>query len=382
MNNPYRIHSTICVNFIQLFMMASLTYPTPPPPIYHSIVISRLASTVYFGYYPTSRTSLIADCITITLKIVSDALYIRYIVTNYTIIFGILDIISDIIFISMVLCSTSSNEKVKILKGKIHYYIFTCCGLIEQNEYMKNNTPKLHSFESDGQQGHAFQRYSRQYDETRGHYAYTSIPLSTNETASNITSSANHNQHPHTHPLTFPSPYTAHSPASAPAPTPVRPSNPFISSAKYQSNSVINAQQRQPFKPNYYARSGIEFEEDYSFPNKDSLPQHQPQQPQQPPAFMHSSKNTMYVNFDEYDNGTTNYSNIFVSPYYDSNGNPITMCSSICNYKGITPEALFVAGNICHCIYQIMIYINITNTCKTYTILSQNMTTIMTRLLC
>lgn len=380
MNNPYRIHSTICVNFIQLFMMASLTYPTPPPPIYHSIVISRLASTVYFGYYPTSRTSLIADCITITLKIVSDALYIRYIVTNYTIIFGILDIISDIIFISMVLCSTSSNEKVKILKGKIHYYIFTCCGLIDQNEYMKNNTPKLHSFESDGQQGHAFQRYSRQYDETRGHYAYTSIPLSTNETASNITSSAN--QHPHTHPLTFPSPYTAHSPASAPAPTPVRPSNPFISSAKYQSNSVINAQQRQPFKPNYYARSGIEFEEDYSFPNKDSLPQHQPHQPQQPPAFMHSSKNTMYVNFDEYDNGTTNYSNIFVSPYYDSNGNPITMCSSICNYKGITPEALFVAGNICHCIYQIMIYINITNTCKTYTILSQNTTTIMSRLLC
>lgn len=377
MNNPYRIHSTICVNLIQLFMMASLTYPDPPPPLYHSIVISRLASTVYFGFYPESRTSLVAECTTIVLKIISDALYIRYIVTNYTFVFGILDIISDLIFVSMVLSSITSHEKIKILNGKIQHYIFTCCGLFEENEYMRNNTPKLPSFtnnkESNEQQAHAFQRYSRQYDETRGHYAYTSIPLSTNNTS----------------PLTFPSPYMTKSQNSKPTSSETNVLNPFLGSGQYHtpSNTIKNNNsQRQPFKPNYYARSGIEHEEDYSFQNTESPPisvHNQQQQPIQPPV-IHSSKNTMYVNFDEYDNGTNHYANICVTPFYDSNGNGITLFSSICNYRGVTPEMIFIIGNICHCIYQIMIYINITNTCKTYTILSQNVTTvsIMTRLLC
>jgi len=367
-------------------MMASLTYPTPPPPLYHSIVISRLASTVYFGYYPTSRSSFIADCLTITVKIISDALYIRYIVTNYTIVFGILDIISDTIFIIIVLASVSNNDaindKLKILKGKIQHYMFTCCGIIDQNEYMRIHTPKLPSFrnnkELNEQQTHAFQRYSRQYDETRGHYAYTSIPSSENDNNAN--------------PLTFPSPYMSTTQKTNSVLTEPKVLNPIYSSGQYQtpSNTNIKTHQRQPFKPSYYAKSGIEHEEEYSFLSKSpsnevNVPQTHPlPHPPTQPLFIHSSKNTMYVNFDNYDNVTNNYANIFVSPFYDKNGNSITIFSSLCKCSGITPDIFFVVGNICHLIYQIMIYINITNTCKTYTILSQNSTTnnMITQILC
>jgi hypothetical protein len=350
MNNPYRIHSTICVNLIQLLMMSSIAYPIPAPPLYHNIIVSRFASTAYLGLYPSSRISLVADYITITLKIISDTLYVRYIVSNYTFIFGILDITNDIILISLVLFSSS---QITIIKNIAHHYIFTCCGLFDQNEYMKNHTPVLPEFgyQTENREEQPYLRFSREYNESRKHYVYSSIPTTNHAT---------------THPQASPS--NSH-----------REVKPIISTTKYSSyNRVIT-----PFKPSFYARNTDETEyvEDYHHhqpPSPSPSPSPPPPSPIHQPVFSpsYSSKNDMYVNFDEYDHGSTSYSNILVSPFYDSNGNPITLCSS-CNIT-----LLFILGNIFHFIYQIMIYINITNTCKTYISLPSHNITAMTHFLC
>ena len=274
------------------------------------------------------------------MKIISDTLYVRYIVSNYTFIFGILDIINDIIFISLILVSSS---QITIIKNIAHDYIFTCFGLFDKNEYMKTHE----------EQEQPYLRFSREYNESRKHYVYSTIPTTNHATTHPQETQAT------THPTTSASPLNSH-----------REVKPIISSTKY-SHRVIT-----PFKPSFYARNTDETEyvEDYHPPS----PSPPPPSPTHQPVFSssYSSKNDMYVNFDEYDNGTTSYSNILVSPFYDSNGNPITLCSS-CNIT-----LLFILGNIFHFIYQIMIYINITDTCKTYISLpSQNITT-MTHFLC
>jgi len=353
--------------------MSSIAYPVPVPPLYHNIIVSRFASTAYLGLYPSSRISLVADYITITLKIISDTLYVRYIVSNYTFIFGILDIINDIIFISLILISSS---QITIIKNIAHHYIFTCFGLFDKNEYMKNHTPILPEFgyQTEHREEQPYLRFSREYNETRKHYVYSSIPTT------NHASTHTQATHPQaTHPqATYPQatyPQATYPQATYPT-TSASPSNshrevkPTISTTKYPHRVIT------PFKPSFYARNTDETEyvEDYQPPSPSPPPPSPTHQPVFSPSY--SSKNDMYVNFDEYDHGTTSYSNIFVSPFYDSNGNPITICSS-CNIT-----LLFILGNIFHLLYQIMIYINITDTCKTYISLpSQNITT-MTHFLC
>lgn len=359
MNNPYRIHSTICVNLLQLLMMTTLAYPQPTPPLFHNIAVARIASTAYLGFFPTSRVSLFIDCFTMALKIVNDALYIRYIVSNYTYIFGILDIVSDILFIYTVFVDNETSASIMTAISAIPAY----CGC----KFNYDRTSD--SDESAQQQQEPYLRYSREYNESRKHYVYSTIPT-TPPIASMQTS-------PQAPP---PSPRIDHQPLATHMTT-------FSSDGRINTRSAEYApRQINPFKSNFYkSTQSPDYEQEYAnIVTQNTMPAapehaqaHAPRQYAHPHP---SNNNTMYVNFDEYDHGAANYANTFVSPYFDSNGSPITL--RLC-----THETLFIVGNILHFIYQIMIYINIINTCKTYTSATTNPEGVatmdkMTRLLC
>ena len=351
MNNPYRIHSTICVNLLQLLMMTSLAYPQPTPPLFHNIAVARIASTTYLGILPTSRVSLLFDCFTMTLKIVNDALYIRYVVSNYTYIFGILDIVGDILFIYTILVDNESTAGMprKILSAIAA--IAEYCGCKFNYKTTSDDSEDTARRQEQEQEPEIYLRYSREYNESRKHYVYSTIP-STPPIASMQTS------------------------PQAPPPSPQRHQHQlathmttFSSDGRVTTRSAEYApRQINPFKSNFYKTP--EYEQEYenivaqntmpAAPSAPAAPAAPAAQTPRIPHPSHNNNNTMYVNFDDYDHGASNYANTFVSPYFDSNGSPIT--ARLC-----TRETLFIVGNILHFIYQIMIYINIINTCKTYT---------------
>lgn len=364
MNNPYRIHSTICVNLLQLLMMTTLAYPQPTPPIFHNIAVSRIASTVYLGFFPTSRVSLFIDCFTMILKIVNDALYIRYIVSNYTYIFGILDIVIDILFIYTILVDNETSASIMRAISAILAY----CGC----KFNYNTTSDESEDTTQQQEQEIYLRYSREYNESRKHYVYSTLPTA------------------HSQPTTPPIASMQTSP-QAPPPSPRRDYQPlathmttFSSDGRVNTRSAEYApRQINPFKSNFYKTP--EYEQEYenivTQNTMPAAPAHAPAHAPRNYANPHPhNNNTMYVNFDDYDHGASNYANTFVSPYFDSNGSPIT--ARLC-----TRETLFIVGNILHFIYQIMIYINIINTCKTYTLATTDpeapaTMSKMTRLLC
>lgn len=355
MNNPYRIHSTICVNLLQLLMMTTLAYPQPTPPLFHNIAVARIASTAYLGFFPTSRVSLFIDCFTMALKIVNDALYIRYVVSNYTYIFGILDIVSDILFIYTVFVDIETSASIMTAIYAIPAY----CGC----KFNYDRTSD--SDESAQQQQEPYLRYSREYNESRKHYVYSTIPT-TPPIASMQTS-------PQAPP---PSPRIDHQPLATHMTT-------FSSDGRINTRSAEYApRQINPFKSNFYkSTQSPDYDQEYeNIVTQNTMPAAPAAPAKAPRNYLNPNPNTMYVNFDEYDHGAANYANTFVSPYFDSNGSPIT--ANLC-----THETLFIIGNILHFIYQIMIYINIINTCKTYTSSTTNPEGVatmdkMTRLLC
>ena len=130
MNHPYRIHSSIGFGFLQLLLITSLAYPAPPPKIYQNVALARLATSVYFSMYQKNPLYLKLDCASIVLKIICDALYVRYIITNYTYLFGIFDIFSDILFFVFVNLSLRNDDTWDKISEKIeeaHRACFKCC---------------------------------------------------------------------------------------------------------------------------------------------------------------------------------------------------------------------------------------------------------------
>lgn len=310
-------------------MIPTISYPTSPPQIFHTIIVTRLASNVYYGYFPDSQLLCTIDCITIAIKLISDSLYIRYVVSNYTAIFGILDILSDIIFLILILIP---NETISTACNKIS----DICGI--KFNYDNN-------MESEEQPPEIYLRYSREYDETRRHYIYSTIPTDNNTSILLNTGNVRNGGKSSSPPPPSSSPSSSppssiveHTTYSSNLPTPLREIH--TTTPQHHHPRLYNA-----FKPNFYRSTQKE-------PNNE---EYQP------------IKNTMYVNFDEYDQGAANYANTLVSPYFDHNGSPITVIHQMC--QGKTREYLFLFGNILHFICQIMIYINITNTCKSYTVL-------------
>jgi hypothetical protein len=160
MNNPYRIHSSIGFGFLQLLLLTSLSYPAPPPKIYQNVALVRLGTSVYFSMYQKNPFYLKLDCASIVLKIICDALYVRYIITNYTYLFGIFDIFSDILFFVFVNLSLRNDDTWDKISEKIEEVYRTCfkccCG-------WETTTMNGRSGTGDG-------------DVETGAYPYTSLP--------------------------------------------------------------------------------------------------------------------------------------------------------------------------------------------------------------
>ena len=110
MEHPYRVHSSIGFGFLQLLMLSSLAYPSPPPPLYHNIALARMMGTVYFTLFQEKPFYLKLECVTILLEVIRDGLYIWYIIQDYTYIFGVFDIISNLLFCTVVGLSLSNGE--------------------------------------------------------------------------------------------------------------------------------------------------------------------------------------------------------------------------------------------------------------------------------
>lgn len=110
MENPYRIHSSIGFGFLQLLFITSIAYPTPPPPVYHNIALTRLMGTVYFTIFKDKPFYLKLECVTILLDVICDTLYIQYIIRDYTYIFGIVDIFTNILFCVFIVLSIKNGE--------------------------------------------------------------------------------------------------------------------------------------------------------------------------------------------------------------------------------------------------------------------------------
>ena len=110
MEHPYRVHSSIGFGFLQLLMLSSLAYPSPPPPLYHNIALARMMGTVYFTLFQNKPFYLKVECATILLEVIRDGLYIWYIIRDYTYVFGAFDIVSNLLFCTVVGLSLSNNE--------------------------------------------------------------------------------------------------------------------------------------------------------------------------------------------------------------------------------------------------------------------------------
>ena len=131
MDNPYRIHSSIGFGFLQLLMLSSLAYPSPSPPVYHNIALIRLMGTVYFTLFNDKPIYLKLECATILLQVICDALYIRYIIQDYTYLFGVFDIIGNLLFCAAIVLSIENGEnrwsKLSEKFEGVRRTCFMCC---------------------------------------------------------------------------------------------------------------------------------------------------------------------------------------------------------------------------------------------------------------
>lgn len=336
MDNPYRIHSSIGFGFLQLLLLTSLAYPAPPPTLYQNVALVRLATTVYFSMYRKDPFYLKLDCASIVLKIICDALYVRYIITNYTYIFGIFDIFSDIMFFIVVNISLRNGGNWEQISEKIEEtrraFIKCCCGW-----EMTNGRSGTSDVEGDC-----------------GAYRYASLP---SEVA-----------------------------GGAPTPTPT----PTMDENAAQHTPIYTFGGRQAFKPGFYTSSwGREYlntkvEREFDTINRNSSGGNGS-------ATITGSDGTEYIRFDEAragaDMGAAHYANIFVSPYFSKDGTPITAFTACRCNTGI--GGLLFTYNLFQFIYQLMMYSNIMYTCGEYnrelynnsTAAAAN-TTAMIRLLC
>ena len=313
MDNPYRIHSSIGFSLLQLLLLTTIAYPAPPPTLYQNVALVRLGTTVYFSMYRKDPFYLKLDCASIVLKIICDALYVRYIITNYTYIFGIFDIFSDIVFFVVVNISLRNGEtSVEQISKKIEEihraFIKCCCGWDLSNG---------RSGTSDCEMG-------------GGGYRYTSLP----------------------------------SEPDAPPSTPVAP-------------PMYTFGGRQAFKPGFYNSSwGREYLNTKVAHEFDTINRHggggqgsatiTGTDGTEYIRFDEANASTSTSTGGGADMGAAHYANIFVSPYFTKDGTPITAFSGDAMCRCNIGWVLFTY-NLLQFIYQLMMYSNIMLTCGEYT---------------
>ena len=332
MDHPYRIHSSIGFSFLQLLLLTSLAYPAPPPTIYQNVALVRLATTVYFSMFQKDPFYLKLDCASIALKIICDALYVQYIVTNYTYIFGIFDIFSDILFFIVVNISLRNGGNWDEISKKIEEIYETvmkcCCGWDLNGR----------SGASDGEDGRDWNRYA----------SLPSEPVA---------------------------------PPATPTPTPT-PAD--YENAQHTHTPIYTFGGRQAFKPGFYTSSwGREYLNTKVEREFDTITRNSSQTyGGNGSATITGSDGTEYIRFDEASAGAAHYANIFVSPYFTKDGTPITLLSGSANACRCNIGVLLFTYNLIQFIYQLMMYSNIMFTCGAYHRELFNTTSSMIHLLC
>jgi hypothetical protein len=308
MEHPYRVHSSIGFGFLQLLMLSSLAYPSPPPPLYHNIALTRLMGTVYFTMFQDKPFYLKLECATILLEVVRDTLYIWYIIRDYTYLFGVFDIVSNLLFCIMVGLSLNNGEEkwAKIsenLEG-IRQTCLECCW---------KRQPVIHR--PDG---------SARELEGRGmnnRHMYSSLPNDDNR---------NKNIQANEAPM-----YTFGS--------------------------------RQAFKPSFYSSSwGHEYLKAKVEREFDRIDYCENTNAGDIGMVTGTDGSTQYIRFDDAETGSGahHYANIFVSPYYTKDGTQITSFSGWT--KTDTVGACLFIYNLIQFIYQLIMYSSIIGSCREY----------------
>ena len=306
MDNPYRVHSSIGFGFLQLLLLSSLAYPTPPPPLYHNVVVLRVFGTVYFTLFQEKPFYLKLECATILLETVCYALYIHYIIRDYTYIFGVFDILRNLIFCVVVGLSLKNGEtKWSKISEKLEHIRRVFIGGVPPGVPQGVPPP------NDGTQG----RFVAGDTARNAPHIYASLPSDDNRET------------------------TEHTP-------------------------VYTFGSRQAFKPSFYSSSWgqeylntkIEREFDRIDCDKSNTIG----------MVSGTDGNTQYIRFDDSGDaasmGAGCYSNIFVSPYYGSDGTPITAFTGLCNIDRVSC-CVFIY-NLLQFIYQLMMYSSIVMGCQ------------------
>ncbi len=310
MEHPYRVHSSIGFGFLQLLMLSSLAYPTPPPPLYHNIALIRMMGTVYFTMFHDKPIYLKLECVTILLEIIRDTLYVWYIIRDYTYIFGVFDIVGNALFcIVIVLSLSNGEEKWDRIQESFEGMRKTCLGFCwRESEPTYDTRERL-------------ERNSARELDTRsmkyGHI-YSSLPSD---------------------------------------------------DKNIKQDEPIYTYGRQAFKPSFYSSSwgrdylnhsvNQEFDKiDYSSNTKYG----------DIGMVTSTDGQTQYIRFDESESSSASashhYANIFVSPYVMKDGTLITSFSEWTR-KDTIGVCLFIY-NLFQFIYQLMIYNSIIKSCREY----------------
>ena len=315
MEHPYRVHSSIGFGFLQLLMLSSLAYPTPPPPLYHNIALTRMMGTVYFTMFHNKPIYLKLECITILLEIIRDTLYIWYIIRDYTYIFGVFDIIGNALFcIVIVLSLSNGDEKWDRINESFEGLRKTCLGCC----WKESETPN-YNLEGSGQYGAARELEGRGMN--NGHM-YSSIPNDDNRNK-NIN----------------------------------------------QETPIYTFGSRQAFKPNFYSSSwGKEYLKTKVDNEFDRIDYRGNTNGEDIGMVTSNDGRTQYIRFDESESssvsGSHHYANMFVSPYFMKDGTPITSFSEWTK-KDTIGVCLFIY-NLLQFIYQLMMYNSIIRSCREY----------------
>lgn len=333
MEHPYRIHSSIGFGFLQLLFISSIAYPSPPPPVYYNITVLRLMATVYFTIFQDKPFYLKLECLTILFEVIFDALYVQYIIRDYTYIFGVIDICSNILFLIFVVISlkngndTERNTKeISEKMENVRKTCVSCCfGLSPQSQLPTHEEP-LRNLE---------RMEHRSTNSRMNSHLYKSIP--SDDYRKNTNYSDNH----------------ANQDDKAPA---------------YTFGG------RQAFKPSFYNSSwGREYIQSSVEREFDKIDKHNTELGDIG-MISGTDGTTQYIRFDEYEpssnTGISNYANIFVSPYFTKDGTQITGCTNI-DKIGV---CLFIY-NMIQFIYQLMIYSSIIVSCREHNLIMNNSTT-------
>ena len=319
MEHPYRVHSSIGFGFLQLLMLSSLAYPTPPPPLYHNIALTRMMGTVYFTLFQDKPIYLKLECLTILLEVIRDALYIKYIIQDYTYLFGVFDIVGNLLFCVVVGLSIENGEnRWPIISESFEGIRKTCFGCWFGGGPSGGPSPndgKLAQASSGGDRvgGGAAHEAPRELD-ARGHL-YQS--LSINETSD-----------------------------EAP---------------------VYTFGSHQTFKPSFYSsswgREYISAKVDREF---DRIDKACGSGGDEIGMISKTDGTTQYIRFDDAEAaaGANHYANIFVSPYFTKDGTQITSFSGWTKVDSIG-VCLFIY-NLIQFIYQLVMYSSIVRSCREY----------------